>query len=307
MSSNSSLVPTVSVIITTYNRPRYFKEALDSVFNQTYNDFEVIVVDDGTPGDENEQICDAYPEVKYHKISNSGSPIVPRNTGISLAKGKYIAFLDDDDIWLPEKLEVQVEILDNNLDFGLVHGYCSVIDSNRNVTGEIAGRLNDPLRKHGYVFDHMVGNFTVMMSTALIRREVIEKTGGFDDSIPAAGEDMEFYTRLAFYTQFWFLDQPLILYRVHDAGISVNNYNYNHLPVVLYRTVKNLKQKEGLENKRFRPIVRRLLLQQVAMANSNRTFRTAFMNSFKISPLFWLKPIVVWGLILRFPNFLKFK
>ncbi|TCO06853.1 glycosyltransferase family 2 protein [Natronoflexus pectinivorans] len=300
-------MPTVSVIVTTYNRPNYLKEALDSVFKQTYRDFEVIVIDDGTPGVENEQICDAYSDIKYHKISNSGSPIVPRNTGISMAKGKYIAFLDDDDIWLPEKLEVQVEILDNNPDFGLVHGYCAVIDSKGNKTGEIEGRLKNPFLKHGYVFDRMVGNFTVMMSTPLIRREVLEKTGGFDVNIPAAGEDMEFYTRLAFYTQFWFLDQPLVLYRVHEAGISVNNYNYNHLPVVLYRTVKNLKQKEGLEARRFRLIVRRLLLQQLAMANSNRTFRTAFLNSFKISPLFWIHPIVIWGLVLRLPNLFKFK
>ncbi len=297
--------PKVSVILPTYKRPDYFREALNSVINQTFSDYEIIVVDDGTPGDENKKICDAFPKVKYHKITNSGGPIIPRNTGLALAKGKYIAFLDDDDIWLPEKLSFQVDILENNPDYGLVHGYCKVIDNEGKETGEIVGRLRDSRLKHGYVFDRMVGNFTVMLSSALIKKEIIEKTGPFDENIPAAGEDMEFFTRIAFYTQFFYLDRPLLFYRVHEEGISRNNYAYNYLPLVLFRTVKKLKQKEGISYRRFHKIRGQLLRQQTSMANCNKTYKTALSNAFKISFFFFLHPRVVWGFILRFPNLFK--
>ncbi len=298
-------MPLVSVILPTYKRPDYFREALNSVINQTFSDYEIIVIDDGTPGDENKEICDAFPKVKYHKITNSGGPIIPRNTGLALAKGKYIAFLDDDDIWLPEKLSLQVDTLENNPDYGLVHGYCKVIDNEGNKTGEIVGRLRDSRLKHGYVFDRMVGNFTVMLSSALIKKEIIEKTGPFDESIPAAGEDMEFFTRIAFYTQFFYLDRPLLFYRVHEEGISKNNYAYNYLPLVLFRTVKKLKQKEGISFRRFNKIRGQLLRQQTSMADCNKTYKTALSNAFKISFFFCLHPRVVWGFILRFPNLFK--
>ncbi len=96
--------PLVSVIIPTYKRTAYLKLTLDSIQNQTFQDFEVIVVDDGTPTEENRLLCEQYEKVQYIKIENSGGPAKPRNFGIQKAKGKYLAFVDDDDIWLPNIL-----------------------------------------------------------------------------------------------------------------------------------------------------------------------------------------------------------
>ena len=130
----------VSIIIPTFNRPVLLQHALESVCKQTYQHIEVIVIDDGTPGKENKEICEKFNKVQYHKIENSGGPARPRNEGAKIATGDFLAFLDDDDLWAPEKLEKQVSLIHENPQFGLVHGPCKVMDESGKVTGEIIGR-----------------------------------------------------------------------------------------------------------------------------------------------------------------------
>ena len=149
--------PLVSVIIPTYNRPTYLKQTLDSVVNQTYNNIEIIVVDDGSPNEDTLRVCKKYKTVTYLKIENSGGPAKPRNVGIKEAKGKYIAFLDDDDLWIATKIEQQVRILEEHNDFGLAHGYCQIIDENGKLTGEIIGKPGLPGEQHRDVSLKMVG------------------------------------------------------------------------------------------------------------------------------------------------------
>jgi glycosyltransferase involved in cell wall biosynthesis len=284
-------MPKVSVIIPTYKRTDYLKLTLENINQQTFRDFEVIVVDDGTPGDDNLLLCNGFENVRYKKISNSGGPAVPRNEGLKMAQGQYIAFVDDDDLWVEDKLQNQVFILDNEPDFGVVHGYCSVIDGNGHLTGEIAGRLRNPMQKHGYVFDDMVGNFTVMMPTPLIRREVIDKIGGFNTSMDAAGEDTEFFCRLAFYTKFYFIDKPIAYYRVHYNNISTANFNYNYLPLELFKMVNGLYRNQLLERNRFNAIRKRLAMRQMELVANWPTAKVAMQNCGVISPF--------WGLSLR--------
>lgn len=298
-------MPLVSVIIPTYNRTGLLRQTLQSIQQQTFRDFEVIVVDDGTPGEENRRLCESLANVRYVKIDNTGGPIRPRNIGIGMATGNYVAFVDDDDLWLPQKLEKQVAVLEANPEFGLVHGYCKVIDHLGNETGEIVGRLNRPMQKHGYVFDRMVGRFTVMMSTPLLRKEVIEKAGLFNENMSAAGEDMEFYCRVAFYTPFYFIDQPLALYRVHPGGISNKNFAYNYLPLELYRTLLMLKRLEGMGFKRFWKLRAQLVLMQLGMVCDRRTYWLALCNSLKILPFLWFYPKAAWAFVIRFrPSYL---
>ncbi|MFT3739994.1 MAG: glycosyltransferase family A protein [Breznakibacter sp.] len=293
-------MPKVSIVIPTYQRTSYLGQTLESILHQTFQDFEIIVVDDGTPGDDNLLLCQAFEKVRYIKIENSGSPIRPRNVGIGLAMGKYVAFADDDDIWLPQKLEKQVAALDQNPGFGLVHGYCKIIDRFGRETGEIAGRLNNPMLKHGYVFDRMVGRFTVMMSTPLIRKEVLDKAGLFNENMAAAGEDMEFYCRVAFYTPFYFLDEPLVLYRVHEGGISRNNFAYNYLPLVLFNTISVLRRRERIDFAHFNRLRKQLMHMQLGLVKDARTYWLAFANCLRMAPLLVFFPSVVWGIILRF-------
>ena len=291
-------MPRVSIIIPTFKRPEFLKTTLENLQHQTYRDFEIIVVDDGTPGNENEVVCSNFPNVIYHKIPNSGGPMRPRNTGFQLSKGEYLALVDDDDLWAHDKLELQVGVLDNFKEFGLAHSCCKVIDHTGRETGEITGRLSNPGLKHGYVFDQMVGNFTVMTPTAIFRKELLETSGAFNEKMKAAGEDTEFFSRMAFYTRFYYFDEPLAWYRVHPGGISTNNSAYINLPVELSKMIDTLKR-EGLDKKRHRKIRERLLLKQVAEIRDYKSLKISLKNSFVMHPFFWIVPRVAYGTILK--------
>jgi len=225
--------PLVSVIIPTYNRTDYLALTLKSVSSQTYKNIEIIVVDDGSPGNENKLLCDQFPHIHYLKIENSGGPSKPRNVGFKNSKGIYIAWLDDDDIWLPEKIEEQVRILEENQDFGLVHSYCKVIDKDGNLTGEIIGKPGSPDVKHGDVKLRMVGNWTLMMPTPLLRKSLIEKVGLFNQVIPGALADVEYWVRCSFYTKIYYMDELLVHYRQHSGNISGDKKKYLELPLYL--------------------------------------------------------------------------
>ena len=289
-------MPKVSIIIPTYKRSNYLKETLENIHQQTFKDFEIIVVDDGTPGDENEKICSKYSDIIYKKIANAGGPMIPRNTGFKIAKGEYIALIDDDDLWMPDKLQRQVDILDKEKDFGLVHGCCKVIDSLSNETGQIIGKLADSKRKHGYVFDDMIVNFTVMMPTSFFRRKLLDLVGGFNESMVAAGEDTEFFCRLAFHTKFWFIEEPIAYYRVHQSNLSEKDgyFAYIYLPLALYNVVKELKIKKLLNKKRYRNLRNKLLLKQVKEVGNKKSFKIAIKNCYAINPFYCTKPKIVY-------------
>ncbi|MDR2927797.1 MAG: glycosyltransferase [Cytophagaceae bacterium] len=295
-------MPKVSVIIPTYKRAHYLKETLKNVHEQTFSNFEVIVVDDGTPGDENRQVCSTFPAVIYKKIENTRGPAIPRNEGVKLSKGEYIAFIDDDDLWAADKLERQVKVLDENPDFGLTHCCCKVIDSKGCETGKIVGRLRNPMRKHGYVFDDMIGNFTVMMITPLIRRELFDCLGGFNQTINqriVVAEDVEFFTRLAFITKFYYIDEPLAYYRIHSNNISNSNFGYVYLPLEIFGLVKRYRDERSLSSKRFRSIRKKLLFYQIEQITDSKSAKVSKINIKKICPLYWTMPKVMISMIRR--------
>lgn len=299
-------MPKVSVIIPTYKRTDYLKLTLESVYNQTFTDFEVIVIDDGTPGDENEKICSTYSNIIYKKITNTGGPIIPRNTGLKIAKGEYIAFVDDDDLWMPDKLERQVNILENEKEYGLVHGCCEVIDNKGVKTGETIGILTKT-SKQGNVFDEMVGNFTLLMPTVIFRRNLLDKVSGFNESMKAAGEDTEFFCRLAFYTKIYFIDKPVAYYRIHPNNISVNDdyFLYVYFPLSLFKMIKELNSKKLLSNKRFRKIRNRLLINQAVECNSLKGYKLALKHCFLIYPFLCFKPRIVFLLYKKYVKIYK--
>ncbi|MCL2074549.1 MAG: glycosyltransferase [Marinilabiliaceae bacterium] len=292
-------MPKVSIIIPTYKRPNYLIKTLENIHQQTFKDFEVIVVDDGTPGDENAQICAQFPKVVYKKIDNSGGPMIPRNTGFKIAKGEYIALIDDDDLWVNDKLEQQVKILDENRDFGVVHGCCKEIDNQGNETGKIHGKINDFKRKHGYVFDDMIGNFTLMTPTVFFRKELLEKVGYFKETMHAAGEDMEFYCRLAFYSKLYFIEEPIAFYRFHNQNISndTEKIGYNYLPLELFFIVKDLKEKGLISNKQFKLMRKRLLYRQATFFSITRKSEIVKANCKKIYKWYWTIPKIILPLL----------
>ncbi len=274
----------VTIIVPTYKRPDYLKLTLQSILAQTYENIEVIVVDDGSPGNENLLLCKKFDKIRYIKIENSGGPAKPRNVGIKKAKGEFIAFVDDDDIWLPEKIEKQVKIFENNPEFGLVHGPCQVIDEKGNITETIIGRPGSPKVKHGDVKMRMMGNWTIMMPTPLVRKTVLEKVGFFNESIPPATEDREFWTRFSFYTLFYYLNEPLVFYRKHIGGISENKKVYLDSPLILKNVLKNKMEERLINKKEFKQLISNLVQMQLKMLKLG--YGKTVQNLFNLD-IFW--------------------
>lgn len=220
LSSNS---PKVSVIIPTHNRAHLIGRSIQSVLNQTYKDFEIIVVDDGSTDNTREVIKEFQRKDKRikcirHEKNKGGS--AARNTGIKLARGEYIAFQDSDDEWLPEKLEKQMGFFKNMpAEVGII--YSDMWRITRNEKSYFYSPKIMPKHKIIYkqALDYGVSNIGIQ--TSLIKKEVFDKAGMFDEKFPRF-IDLEFFIRLSKYYYFFHIKEPLVNYFDADKGISSN-------------------------------------------------------------------------------------
>ena len=196
----------VSVIIPTYNRANFLKEAIDSVLNQDYKNFELIVVDDGSTDETASVLKGYYDKIKYIRIPHQGVSRA-RNVGIEQAKGGLIAFLDSDDLWMPKKLSIQVEFFKKHLD-ALV---CQ--------TEEIwirNGRRVNPKKYHikpsGMIFEQCLKRCMVSTSSVMVRRSLFESIGVFDESFYVC-EDYEIWLRVSARYPIYLLRKALVIKR----------------------------------------------------------------------------------------------
>ena len=185
-------MPTVSVIITTYNRADYVTKAIESVLNQTYHDWELVIVDDGSR-DNTAEVVRKYlcedGKVRYVKQSNQGLSAA-RNKVISETSGRFIAFLDDDDWWLPKKLETQVAFMEAHPEFGLSYTRLQIL---REIDGKIDDSTVIPVRM-ATTLEEILNESFIPASTVLIRRECLENMSWFKvDAVPQ--EDLELWLR----------------------------------------------------------------------------------------------------------------
>ena len=211
--------PTVSVIIPTYNRANLVAKAIKSVLSQTYQDFEIIVIDDGST-DNTEEIIRGFKDkrVKYIKKykENKGSSVA-RNIGIKVARGKYIALLDSDDEWLPEKLDKQIKVIKNEFpEVGVVCSWSYNIDKK----GNYISKRYLP-KKDGYIYEDLLSTNPISVPTVLIKKECFNRVGLFDDLLNAQ-EDWDMWIRIAKYYRFALIKVPLVKYRLHPNQISKN-------------------------------------------------------------------------------------
>ncbi|MBX6422444.1 glycosyltransferase [Thermosulfurimonas sp. F29] len=199
----------VSVVIPTYNRARFLREALASVLAQTYRPLEIIVVDDGST-DETPRLITAYPVI-YHRKARGG-PASARNRGILLSRGELVAFLDSDDLWLPEKVSRQVEFFRRHPEAVAVQPEEVWIKGGRRIR---------PQRKHrkpdGYFFHRAVKLCVVSPSGVMLRRRVFDEIGLFDEEFPVC-EDYELWLRLAARYPVHLLPEPLVIKRGGHPG-----------------------------------------------------------------------------------------
>jgi glycosyltransferase involved in cell wall biosynthesis len=206
----------VSVIIPTYNSAQYLIAAVESVLAQTFKDFEILVIDDGSTDNTSEVIKQFKDCVRYIKQENQGVSVA-RNRGIKESCGKYVAFLDADDIWMPTKLERQIEVLKENPKSNAC--YTEYIA----FSGDMKPTELKRLRTGGYVLNDLLlrGNVVGPPSALLGERQLFEKLGGFDSNLSLCA-DWDMWIRLALMTELTFLKEPLIKYRLHDSNMSKN-------------------------------------------------------------------------------------
>nr|WP_315174686.1 glycosyltransferase family A protein [uncultured Flavobacterium sp.] len=279
-------LPLVSVIITTYNRVDYLKKAIDSVFNQSYKNLDLIVVDDGTIGEENKYLCSRYKTINYLKIKNSGGPCKPRNEGIKLAKGDYIIFLDDDDIWEHNKIEILLDALEKNPTFGLAHHYCKLIDENDKELNKYVGKPGKLEDKHGNISMKMIGNYTVS-DYPLCRTEIIKKVGFFNERMIAAGEDVEYWNRASFFTKFYYIDLPLTRYRIHSLNNSkINKKEYLKLNIYNKEFLTEYRNKGIVSKSDYPKYIQKLVYNQIKMFKMNYLKSLIILN--KLDPFWFL-------------------
>ena len=210
--------PLVSVVIPAYNAARYLAEAIDSALGQTFADTEILVIDDGST-DSTPELLHAYARrVRCFRQENRGV-YAARNRGVELARGKYVAFLDADDQWLPDKLAKQVEVLDTQPEFRVVHSDASLVDAD----GRLLKPAVNPRRqsRNGRVFDEFFQSnmAVILLSTVIMDRECFARTGPFDERHRSV-QDQVFFLRLAWHYPIWFIPQPLVKYRLTPQSLS---------------------------------------------------------------------------------------
>lgn len=201
----------VSVIIPVYNSEKYIREAIDSALNQSYKDFEVIVIDDGSKDNTLSIIRKYNRGIRWKSQENKGQASAI-NEGIKMAKGEYVAYLDADDVCVPERLEIQVRYLDEHPNVGLVYSSSYQINS----TGEIQ-RIR---RAHLYDDFVLLQKDYIARSTVMHRKKCLDEVGLFDESI-TGDDDWDMWIRISEKFRAGHIEKPLVKYRVHGENISL--------------------------------------------------------------------------------------
>lgn len=211
----------VSVIIPAFNTEKYISQAIESVLNQTYQNFELIVVNDGSTDRTEKVIKKYFNRISYIYQTNKGVAAA-RNVGISASKGEYIAFLDSDDIWLPEKLELQVDYLSTHLDTDLVYADYATFDNGGGILEENFALSRQLPRPSGYIFQELILKCLFQTNTVMLKRQILEKAGLFDERF-LIGEDYDLWLRISAEHKIGYLPKVLAKYRQHPSSITARS------------------------------------------------------------------------------------
>jgi len=212
-------VTQISIIMPTYNGSKYVIETIESVLNQTFQNFELIIIDDGSTDNTVELISNLSPKIRLICQENKGIAQA-RNTGLESASGEYIAFIDHDDIWHPEKLSLQVAYLENNQQVGVVYSSYIRWKSTKPYPFEVKhidSKLDDELS--GWIYHHLLLINRVLFTTALFRASICNKVGEFSSKLPPS-DDWDYAVRASRVCKFAKISMSLALYRVHENQTS---------------------------------------------------------------------------------------
>jgi glycosyltransferase involved in cell wall biosynthesis len=206
--------PKVSICVPTYNRKDYLRETLDSIFAQTYKDYEVVVVDDGSTDGTAEMLKQSNYPVRYYWQKNSGDAAA-RNKMIKLAKGEFVTFIDSDDLLMHDAVDRMVNVMEAEGGEVIVYGPYLRIDQKGHVYGRFKRRLYS-----GYVAKYLFQNIFVCSCGSMFPKKVLEMADGFDISLPVCS-DYDLWLRLSLKYRFIALAEPTFKRRRHTGNLSV--------------------------------------------------------------------------------------
>ncbi len=208
----------ISVVVVTFNRLELLKLTIESILNQTFKNVELLIVGDGHQNDVRDYISSlAFDNVKYSYVAHCGYPAKARNLGISMARGKYIAFCDDDDLWDADKLEMQHSKFKLDQRLSLCFTNRKTIDSVGNVVPIKNIKYLPTTHLNRKIFYY---NF-ITYSSVLVKKSELDKVGGFIDDINfKAVEDYHMWLKLSFLGDFLLIEDTFTAYRVHSSNIS---------------------------------------------------------------------------------------
>lgn len=290
-----NLIPVVSVIIPTYNHARYLDSALQSLFDQTYRNWEVIVVDNYST-DHTDEVMASFsdPRVNYLKIKNNGVIAASRNAGIRTAKGEWIAFLDSDDWWTPDKLQVCLDKAINGID--VIYHDMKIVGEHRNFFQRKkikSWQLTSPVLLHLLLDGNAIVN-----SSVLVRRNLLIKIGGLSEAPEmVAAEDYNAWLRIAQLTEnFLYIPKTLGHYLWHSQGVSRKNMSIPARHACAeFLTSLNEQQKFRLEaNFRFTEALFAYDSKSYGLARENLLFTFRYGNA-----LVKLKSVVLWAKLFK--------
>lgn len=228
-------MPIVSVILPTYNSAIYLGEAIESVLNQTFQDYEIIVVNDGSTDNTVEIASNFRPHCIWIDQENQG-PSAARNKGLTRATGKFISFLDADDVFLPEKLELQVDFLENNPNIGLIYsdGYrCKQSSKGMeksiplSMSGDVIPIFNN---NEVNIVHEFIKHNLFPINAGMVRHQCIKDIGGFDENLSAC-EDWDLWYRIAEKYPVAYIENKLVKYR-ETPGSNSSDLHRNYLEAV---------------------------------------------------------------------------
>lgn len=267
--------PTLSIIMPVYNAEAYMREAVESILAQTYTDFELIIVEDGST-DNSPEIIESFTDSRIQRLYNDGNKgiVYTRNRGMANARGRYIAPFDADDIAHPEKFAKQIQFLEDNPGYGLLGTWAKLIDKNGKPLRE-KWKVNAPPERIPSIL--LFRNYFVQ-SSVVLRREAIPP-GGYEKGFDAV-EDYRMWTKIATRWKVWNYTEYLVKYRIHEQGISMREEEqlpdkenliyktlYHHLGIILtehqYRLLHLLRKRNPINNIKTLKDMESLLLLMV--------------------------------------------
>ncbi|MCH7905596.1 MAG: glycosyltransferase [Armatimonadetes bacterium] len=287
-------MPRVSIVLTCYNHLDHLKIAVDSIIAQTFTDYEIIALDDGSTDGTRDWLSELHrrePQIPLKLFFNEENlgTYGTLNKGIDVSTGELIAEFNDDDVWAPEKLEKQVAMMDAHPEIGLVHTAGYFIDGDGNEIKDNPLGFEWPKTSTGDVLPELIPFNKIIASSVLVRRECFEKVGKFNTSYFGSG-DWEMWYRIAEEYHVGHVDEPLTLYRVHGGSAS-------HLTDKIAKDDRRIREWmtpriDGYADRGWPPgLLRRIKAHHWACLGTARTWegdvsggRRAYVESLKLMP-----------------------